>query len=177
VLLATGSALACYQDKKPAQPASDKPPANASASLGLSPVPATHDTAIREIDRFALTPTVFHQLLAAKRQLDQLYATNPEVEDGLKNAPPPKDVAEAGARIDATPKMHEALAQAGMSGKDFLLASIALSQAMKGYQLKAVGKLDASRVPPVVLSNIDFVSTHMPEIMGSLNMHRARAPR
>jgi hypothetical protein len=39
---------------------------------------------------------------------------------------------------------------------------------MKGYQLKAVGKLDASKVPPVIMGNINFVGSHMPEIMGSV---------
>jgi len=64
--------------------------------------------------------------------------------------------------------MHAALQRDGMSGKDFLLTSIALQQAMRGYQLKAMGKLDASKVPPVVLGNIVFIAAHMTELMGSM---------
>ena len=75
---------------------------------------------------------------------------------------------EAGKRFDDEPAMHAALQHAGTNGKDFLLTSIALQQAMKGFQLKAMGKLDASKVPPVILENISFVSTHIKELMGSM---------
>jgi len=166
-------ALACYQDK-PSQPAksaqtkSASPSADSGAQLGLQPVPATHDTAVREIDEFQLTDQRLQQWTVAKHALDSLHTTHPEVEAHMRAGPRPTTVDEAGKRFDGEPAMHEALKRAGMSGKDFLLTSIALQQAMKGFQLKAMGKLDASKVPPVVLGNIIFVSTHMPQLMGSM---------
>jgi hypothetical protein len=172
ILLAAGSALACYQDKPPATKAGEQAgnatTAGGSAKLDLQPVPATHDTAIREIDQFRLTQQGLQHWTQAKHALDSLHQTNPEVEARMKAATPPKTVAEAGKRFDDEPKMHAALQQAGISGKDFLLTSIALQQAMKGYQLKAMGKLDQSRVPPAVMENIDFVRAHMSELMGSV---------
>jgi hypothetical protein len=171
-LVTAGFALACYQDKPP-QPAkgpqttSASPSAN-GAQLGLQPVPATHDTAIREIDQFQLTAQGLRQWTQAKHALDSLHTTNPEIEQQMKAATPPKTVDEAGKRFDGEPRMHAALEHSGISGKNFLLTSIALQQAMKGYQLKALGKLDESKVPPAVMGNINFVGSHMPEIMGSI---------
>ena len=70
--------------------------------------------------------------------------------------------------------MHAVLQQVGTTGKDFLLTSIALQQAMKGYQLKAMGKLDSSKVPPIILENIGFVGAHITELMAEIT---AGAPR
>ncbi len=72
--------------------------------------------------------------------------------------------------------MHAALQHAGTNGRDFLLTSIALQQAMKGFQLKAMGKLDASKVPPVVLENISFVGSHFKELMGTITAGAPRRP-
>jgi hypothetical protein len=176
-LLTAGCALACYQDKPP-QPAKGAQTTSASpaAQLGLQPVPATHDTAIREIDRFQLTAQGLRKWTQAKHALDSLHTTNPEIEERMKAATPPKTVDEAGKRFDGEPRMRAALQQAGISGKDFLLTSIALQQAMKGYQLKALGKLDQSKVPPAVMGNITFVGEHMPEIMGSIAGGAGRRP-
>jgi hypothetical protein len=182
-LVTAGFALACYQDKPP-QPAkgaqtttSGAPsPNGGGAQLGLQPVPATHDTAIREIDKYQLTAQGLRQWTQAKHALDSLHTTNPEIEERMKAATPPKTVDEAGKRFEGEPQMRAALRQAGISGKDFLLTSIALQQAMKGYQLKALGKLDQSKVPPAVMGNINFVGTHMPEIMGSIAGGARRRP-
>ena len=172
ILLAAGSALACYQDKPPAATSADQAGASAapggSAKLDLTPVPATHDTAIREIDQFRLSTQVLQQWTQAKHAIDSLQATNPEVESRMKAGTPPKSVDEAGKRFDAEPKMRAALKPSGLSGKDFLLASIALQQAMRGYQLKSMGKLDESKVPPTIMANINFVASHMPQIMGMM---------
>jgi hypothetical protein len=180
ILVAAGSALACYQDKPPATKAggqtSNATTAGGSAQLDLQPVPATHDTAIREIDQFQLTQQGFQHWTQAKHALDSLHRTNPEVEERMKAATPPKTVQEAGKRFDDEPKMHAALSQSGLNGKDFLLTSIALQQAMKGYQLKALGKLDESKVPPAIMGNINFVGAHMAEIVGSMKGVVPRRP-
>jgi hypothetical protein len=179
ILLAAGSALACYQDKPPTAKAgqtSASTSESGGATLDLQPVPATHDTAIREIDQFRLTQQGFQQWTQAKHALDSLHTTNPEIEARMKAATPPKTVEEAGKRFDEEPKMRAALQQSGLTGKNFLLTSIAMQQAMKGYQLKSLGKLDQSKVPPAIMSNINFVATHMPEIMSSMTGVVQRRP-
>ena len=174
-LVTVSCALACYQDKPPqsasgARAASAATPSSDSgAQLGLQPVPATHDTAIREIDTFHLTSERLQKWTVAKHALDSLHTTHPEVEAHIRAGGRPKNVDEAGKRFDNEPAMHVALQHAGTNGKDFLLTSIALQQAMKGFQLKAMGKLDASKVPPVVLENISFVGSHIKELMTSIN--------
>ncbi|MEP7066207.1 MAG: hypothetical protein ABI889_09265 [Gemmatimonadota bacterium] len=180
-LVTAGCALACYQDKPPqsakgSQTTATTRSADSGAQLGLQPIPATHDTALREIDTFALTSQRLQQWTVAKHGLDALHSTNPEIEERMKAETPPKTVDEAGKRFEAEPKMHEAFQKAGISGKDFLLTSIALQQAMKGFQLKSLGKLDASKVPPVIMQNINFVGSHMPELLGAVAGGPQRRP-
>jgi hypothetical protein len=177
-LLGAACALACYQEKAPpstsaaasasaASPAapSAASPSAGSASLGLQPVPATHDTAIREVDNFPLNSEVLQRWAVVKRTMDSLHLVDPDVEKRIRGTTPAKSLADAAARFEAEPATHKALAQSGMSAHDFLLSSVALQQAMRGFQLKQTGKLDQSRVPPVVMANINFIATHMPEMM------------
>jgi hypothetical protein len=180
-LVTAGCALACYQDKPPqsargAQVTSPSSAGDSGARLGLQPVPATHDTAIREIDEYQLTSQKLQKWTVAKHALDSLHTTHPEVEAHIRAGEHPKTINEAGKRFDDEPSMHAALQHAGMSGKEFLMTSIALQQAMRGFQMKAMGKLDASKVPPVVLGNIVFVGSHMGELMGSMSAGAARRP-
>ena len=156
-------ALACYQEKAP--PSASASASAGSASLGLQPVPATHDTAIREVDNFQLTPEVLQRWAVVKHAMDSLHLVDPDVEKRIKGTTPAKSLSDAAARFDAEPATHKALAQSGMTSHDFLLSSVALQQAMRGFQLKQTGKLDQSRVPPVVMANINFVATHMSEMM------------
>jgi len=72
--------------------------------------------------------------------------------------------------------MKSALQQAGLSARDYMISMVALQQAVKGFQLKQSGKLDASKVPPVVMANINFVGAHMPEIMQTMMASGARTP-
>lgn len=173
-LLLVGGTLACYQEK-PA-PRADSAQPSGTAALGLQPVPATHDTAIREIDRFELTADGLKRLAAAKRNVSALYARDPGVDARLRGTTTPRNLDEMTARIKAEPGMRDALQQAGMSPRDYMISMVALQQAVKGYQLKMTGKLDASRVPPVVMTNINFVGAHMPEIMQTMMASGARTP-
>jgi hypothetical protein len=180
-LVTAACALACYQDKPPqsangTQTAPTSSSSDSGAQLGLQPVPATHDTAIREIDTFRLTSEKLQRWTVAKHALDSLHSTHPEVEAHIREGGRPKNVTEAGKRFDDEPAMHAALEHAGTSGRDFLLTSIALQQAMKGFQLKTIGKLDASKVPPIVLENIVFVGAHIKELMATINTGVPRRP-
>jgi hypothetical protein len=170
-VLAIGCALACYQDKP--VPVADTSKSSGSTSLGLQPLTASHDTAIREIDRLQLTSEVIQRWAMAKRSMDALTARNPEIIKRLKAGSPPKNIDEMAARIDAEPQMRDALQQSGLKAKDYMVTSIALQQALHGFQLKQMGKLDAKRVPPIVMGNIDFVSTHLPQIMQAMGVPAA----
>lgn len=173
-LLALVGTLACYQDT-PAPRANSAKPGDVAA-LNLQPLPASHDTAIREIDKFALSSDALQKIAAAKRNVSALYARDPSVDARMRGTTPPRSFDEMVARINAERGMHDALQQAGLTARDYMLSMVALQQAIKGYQLKATGKLDASRVPPVVMANIDFVGSHMPEIMQMMMGPGARTP-
>jgi hypothetical protein len=169
------SALACYQDKPPAARAA--PPAGGdAASLGLRPVPATHDTALREVDSFALTPEVLQRWAAAQRNLNTLNARDPDVVTRMKAGGPPGTFTDMTKRLEGEPAVHHALDQAGISSHDYVLTMIALQQALQGFQVKQAGKLDSARVPPVIMGNIAFVESHLQDVMQAMGVSRSAAP-
>jgi hypothetical protein len=167
VALSIGSALACYSDKPGTTARSPQTPEGASG-LGLQPLPATHDTALREVDNFALTPEVVQRWTVAKESLDSITATNRDIVKRLRAAGAPSGIGEMGARLEAEPKLGNALRQAHVDGHTFMLTTIALQQAIHGYQLKQTGKLNAMKVPPVVMANIEYVSGHLPQLMQAM---------
>lgn len=175
-LLVMGATLACYQEKPAPADKAKSSAATAASALGLQPVPASHDTAIREIDRFALTTDGLQRLAAAKRNVSVLYSRDPGIDARMRGGTAPRNLDEMAERINAEPAMKAALQQAGLSARDYMISMVALQQAVKGYQLKQSGKLDASKVPPVVMTNINFVGAHMPEIMQTMMASGARTP-
>jgi len=165
--LSIGLALACYSDKPGTTPA--KGPQGAGGSgLGLQPLPATHDTALREVDNFALTPDIIDRWSHAKQSMDSLTMANPEIVKHLRSQGVPSGIGEMGSRIEAEPLLGGALKKAHIDGHTYMLATIALQQAIHGYQLKQTGKLSTLKVPPVIMSNIDYVSGHLPQIMQAM---------
>lgn len=171
--LSLGSALACYSDKPGASPAKG-PEVLAGSGLGLQPLPATHDTALREVDSFALDTGVIQRWSVAKHSMDSLTAANPDIVKRLKAQGVPSGIGEMGKRLDAEPQLSNALKQAKLDGHTYMLTSIALQQALHGFQLKQTGKLSTLKVPPVVMANIDFVGGHLPQLMSAM---RGPAPR
>ena len=76
----------------------------------------------------------------------------------------PKTFDEFIARLDAQPLLKRALAEAGTTPHDYILAMIVLSKSMQGYQQKMMGVLPATGVPQIVQDNIDFVAKNLPAI-------------
>jgi len=136
--------------------------------MGLERDSTAHDSAGREIDSYRLTSESLQRLAAAKRNVSALYARDPSVDGRMRGTSAPKTLDEMTKRIDSEPGMHSALEQAGLSAREYMISMVALQGAVKGYQLKAAGKLDTTRVPATVLANIDFVGSHMPEVMQTI---------
>lgn len=168
LVLSLGSALACYSDKPGTLPAKSGQ-APGSSGLGLQPVPATHDTALREVDNFALNQEVIDRWAVAKNGMDSTTLANPDIVKRLRAEGPPSGIGEMGKRIDDEPKLASVMKSAHIDGHTFMLTTIALQQAIHGYQLKQTGKLAKLQVPPVIMQNIEFVSGHMPQIMNAMH--------
>lgn len=166
--LSIGSALACYTDKPGTTAATSPQTPGGASGLGLQPLPATHDTALREVDNFALTPDVIQRWSVAKQSLDSITAANPDIVKRLKAQGVPSGIGEMGRRIEADPSLGGVLKRAHIDGHTYMLTTIALQQAIHGYQLKQTGKLSTLKVPPVIMSNIDYVSAHLPQIMQAM---------
>ncbi len=170
-----GSALACYSDKPGTVPTKSAQ-ASGSSGLGLQPVPATHDTALREVDNFALSQEVIDRWAVAKKGMDSTTLANPDIVRRLRAEGPPSGIAEMGKRIDDEPKLASAMKSAHIDGHTFMLTTIALQQAIHGFQLKQTGKLAKLQVPPVIMQNIEFVSGHMPQIMSAMQAPQRNQP-
>lgn len=173
-LLVLGSTYACYQEKPPNHAESAK--AGATPSYSLTRDPAALDSTSREITAFQLTTDALQRLTAAKRNVSALYARDAGVESRMRGSTAPKNLDEMAERINSEPEMRSALEQAGLSAHDYMISMIALQGAVKGYQLKALGKLDTSKVPPPVMANINFVGAHIPAVMQTMMPSGIRKP-
>lgn len=165
--LSVGSAFACYTDK-PGTTARSSQTTTSAPALGLQPLPATHDSSRREVDNFALTQDVVQRWIVAKQSLESITAADPAIVKRLRAGGVPSGIGEMGARLEAEPKLGNALKQAHTDGHTYMLTTIALQQAIRGYQLKQTGKLDAQKVPPVVMANIEYISGHLPQLMQAM---------
>lgn len=104
---------------------------------------------------FTLNEAIFQKWEKAQANLDRLPASE------LDNIPDPggtDPVARGIKRLEASPRARQAIQSAGLSVKDFVLATVALAQAVK-----------ASRggVPPTVgaiASNVRFVMAHATQL-------------
>jgi hypothetical protein len=173
--MSLSSALACYSDKPGTKPATG-PQTAAGSGLGLQPIPATHDSALREVDSYMLNADVIQRWSVAKKSMDSLTVVNPEIIKHLKSEGPPSGIGEMGKRIDEEPQLGAALKRAHIDGHTYMLTTISLQQAIHGYQLKQTGKLATLKVPPVIMTNIDFVGAHLPEIMSAMRGPTPRMP-
>ena len=79
------------------------------------------------------------------------------------------------ARIDASPPLHAAIHDAGLTAREYLLFSATFQQAMRGYSLRRAGQLPAD-VPPSVRANIDFVDRNLPAIRQLVRAQVAGTP-
>jgi hypothetical protein len=173
-LLVFGGTLACYQERAPSH--ADSARAGTVGSLGLVRDSSARDSASREIDDYRLTSDALQRLAAAKRNVSALYARDPSVDGRMRGTSAPKTLDEMTARINSEPGMKAALQQAGLSARDYMISMVALQGAIKGYQLKTTGKLDTTRIPPTVMANIDFVGTHMSDVMQTIMASGTRKP-
>ncbi|MEO7039920.1 MAG: hypothetical protein ABI446_11235 [Gemmatimonadaceae bacterium] len=175
LLLCLGSVVACYSDKPGTVPGKSAQ-APGTSGLELQPIPATHDTALREVDNFALNQDVIDRWSVAKRGMDSTTLANPDIVKRLRAEGPPSGIGEMGKRIDDEPKLASVMKSAHIDGHTFMLTTIALQQAIHGFQLKQTGKLAKLQVPPVIMQNIDYVSGHMPQIMSAMHASQKNPP-
>ena len=155
-------ALAACSDDRPADTAAAPPPA-ASEAPTATPANAPADTEnLGDITgEIALDKARLDRYFAALANLGALVKQDPSL-DGLEMGDS-ETTEQFVARIEAQPRIRAALAQAGMSAREYVRTSEALVASMYLVSMLETGTI--KELPPEAnKANVEFVKAHMAEI-------------
>jgi len=149
-----------------AKPAASKPAAAQQASSGSSSMDA--DT--RAISNYRLTIGTIRKMAQVQENMYAIAKANPglkakyaALEKQQENEPEPKTIDEMVKRFDRVPEMKQAIVKAGLTPREYVLATFAAFQA--GMTMAVMEMPGASKTPPpgVVAENIAFLKANKAE--------------
>lgn len=176
---ATAPAAAAAPAPNAAQPQAAAPaaqPGAAAMDSAMSPAQATQTAPapqgpvnVTTINQYQLTMPRLRQLVQAGKNIAALQARRPELRDSMRIAT--MDPNALYERLNAVPAAREAVNQAGISPRDYALATAALIQAAMVHEMRRAGQQ-----PPAAVNegNVRFVSENWEEIQ---SMMRPAGPR
>lgn len=116
---------------------------------------------VQVVNAYKLTMPRLRQLVQGGRNLAALQARRPELRDSMRiSSMDPNAVYE---RLNAVPAAREAVTSAGLSPREYAIATAALIQSAMVYELRKAGR----ELPPqaqVNEDNVRFVGEHWDEI-------------
>src|SRR5688500_1943427 len=149
-----------------AKPAASKPAAAQQASSGSSSMDA--DT--RAISNYRLTIGTIRKMAQVQENMYAIAKANPglkakyaALEKQQENEPEPKTIDEMVKRFDRVPEMKQAIVKAGLTPREYFLATFAAFQA--GMTMAVMEMPGASKTPPpgAVAENIAFLKANKAE--------------
>ena len=149
-----------------AKPAASKPAAAQQASSGSSSMDA--DT--RAIANYRLTIGTIRKMAQVQENMYAIAKANPglkakyaALEKQQENEPEPKTIDEMVKRFDRVPEMKQAIVKAGLTPREYFLATFAAFQA--GMTMAVMEMPGASKTPPpgAVAENIAFLKANKAE--------------
>ncbi|MCC8363977.1 hypothetical protein LK996_12935 [Lysobacter sp. A6] len=143
-------------------PAADATASNATAAAPAAPTaPVAPEAPAAPAGDIELTMAKVDAWLAASKNLAIAEQSDASLDSAMNASE--EDSAKYAARLEATPKLREAIEEAGMSTRDYALTSEALVST-----LMAVGAVDAGLVKEIPAEihpqHVEFVKAHRAEI-------------
>lgn len=153
---------------KPAasKPAASKPAAAQQASSGSSSM----DAETRAISNYRLTIGTIRKMAQVQENMYAIAKANPglkakyaAIEKQQEDEPEPKTIDEMVKRFDRVPEMKQAIVKAGLTPREYFLATFAAFQA--GMTMAVMEMPGASKTPPpgAVAANIAFLKANKAE--------------
>lgn len=150
-----------------AKPATAKPAASQAASASGS---SSMDADTRAISNYRLTIGTIRKMAQVQENMYAIAKANPglkakyaALEKQQENEPEPKTIDEMVKRFDRVPEMKQAIVKAGLTPREYFLATFAAFQA--GMTMAVMEMPGASKTPPpgVVAENIAFLKANKAE--------------
>lgn len=146
----------------------------AAIAAAASAVPATsraqESADAQLLAKYRLTESTLHKVIQASRNLMAMYK-DPAVRKELAGQeddarPDAKTIAGIGAQFDALPPAKRAINAAGLTSREYALATMSLFQAsMAAALMDAKGKYQVKELPKgTPKENVDFVRAHKAEL-------------
>ena len=156
-----------------------RPPRTSAESSSVSSVvpltPAPRDTALAALRAYHLSMEGLHKWVDAQHRLNALTQRHPELAREMAAKGAPRSLGDMIARIDATVPIHDSIARAGLTTRDYVFTMLSLQAAMVQYAMKQRGPLNP---PPTgaLADNIEFVGANLPTIRALLDSAKPSTP-
>lgn len=171
-LLLGAAALPVAAQQTAKKPAATKPAARPAANpaAARTAAAASMDADTRAISNYRLTIGTIRKMAQVQENMYATAKANPglraryaALEKQQENEPEPKTIDEMVKRFDRVPEMKRAIVQAGLTPREYFLATFASFQA--GMTMAMMEMPGASKTPPAgaVAANIAFLKANKAE--------------
>lgn len=148
----------------------------ANPALAQKPVSKAQDAAAkadaRAIERYRLTPALLtkiskvqdniYAMLKADPTLAKKYANMKDDDD--ENGEDAQTIDEMAKKLNSVPELKRAIAKAGLTSREYMIASLAMFQASMATALAEMPGADKSAITPTVKANMAFLKAHKAEM-------------
>lgn len=159
--------------KAPRQTPGTKPGAQKPAPQTAGPKDDAYSLGdVKEVENYRLTPSTFGKLVQVQENMYAMLKANPNLGkkyaqegegDGDEDEPTQSLTAMA-QKLDKVPEMKQAISKAGLTTRQYLIASMAMLQAAMADAVMQIPGADKSRVPANVQANAAFLRAHKAEM-------------
>ncbi|HEX6039602.1 hypothetical protein [Longimicrobium sp.] len=162
VVAASGDSAAAVPGAATPAPvaAADRPVRDSTKMKEILQAPVAGPVNVETLETYNLSMDRVRQLVRAGQNLAELQRRRPDLADSVRmQAFDPNAIYE---KVNSIPDVRNAVAQAGMSPREYATATAALMQAVMVRQMRAQGMRPQVQVNE---ANVEFVDEHWSEIM------------
>jgi hypothetical protein len=156
-LIAGATILACSGDHPPGSGPSVAAARPSPPKSPIELVPLPPDTAAAALKIYRLDKARLERWAKTQAALNRLSKEHPEIISRMERSAPPRSLDEMIARLAQDSAMRAVIKQSGSSPRDYVIAMVALQQALSGVQHTAGGQALPPDAPPALAANVQFV--------------------
>lgn len=132
---------------------------------------ATAKADARAMESYRLTPAVLGKLAKVQDNMYAMLKADPSLvkkyakqKDESNEEDQPQTIDAMAKKLDEIPELKRAITKSGMTTREYMLASLAMFQAMMASAVMEMPGADKSKVPATVKTNVAFLKAHKAEM-------------
>ncbi|NUO64033.1 MAG: hypothetical protein HOQ12_03150 [Gemmatimonadaceae bacterium] len=146
-------------------------PALAQKKTASKRTDATAQADARAMERYRLTPAVLAKLARVQDNMYAMLKADPSLvkkyakqKDESNEEDEPQTIDAMAKKLDEVPELKRAITRSGITTREYMLASLAMFQAMMASAVMEMPGADKSKIPATVSANVAFLKAHKAEM-------------